>query len=508
MDDDDDSIYDDDEYDPEDGWGQDYYADSENDHHDNADEFIQDYNKKTKEETEDFDKGPPIGNNDVMSELEKILAKAKSKMGSGKIEEVKPVPVPVPVIADTHSTTIFEDYEFHSSLGQLLRAQFYDHAHTLRAKIDDTLRTKEPDSDEIYIEDDDDDYDDEEPRMNIDPMALKMVNNSLNHKVQLIEKGNEIASSAKTLLEVLYDQLLDDDKDDDDDMSEKLIISYLRNLLVGTIYYSDLYVADIAEVLALVTIDVEEVVGDESCFDLYYTLCSQGMNDLLSERCKERSKDNDSSLVCGDTTDATEMPSHISDGYYNFYMPKPRESNDLYSEAFQSMNEMKEIFKDSAEISTLDEEISIGEAELKELREKLESARSSIGKDDKYGPQGIFYEIRDDCLSVDANKYRYELCMFGQSKQREIGTSKGTGTNLGSWEGYSVEEKTGKLVLKWTNGAKCWNGPSRSSTIFVTCGAENKVISADEPNICEYVFKMESYMACDDTFKKLHNIEI
>jgi hypothetical protein len=41
--------------------------------------------------------------------------------------------------------------------------------------------------------------------------------------------------------------------------------------------------------------------------------------------------------------------------------------------------------------------------------------------------------------------------------------------------------------------------------VFVTCGAETKMISADEPNVCEYEFKMESHIGCDDRYRTAHD---
>lgn len=57
-------------------------------------------------------------------------------------------------------------------------------------------------------------------------------------------------------------------------------------------------------------------------------------------------------------------------------------------------------------------------------------------------------------------------------------------------------------VMKWENGAKCWNGPKRSATVYMTCGREHKIISANEPDTCRYVFEMETYLACDDAYKE------
>ena len=105
------------------------------------------------------------------------------------------------------------------------------------------------------------------------------------------------------------------------------------------------------------------------------------------------------------------------------------------------------------------------------------------------------------------------MCIFGKALQKE-GKDKSGGTNLGKWSGIEYIADDGedngesdnngnnnKRVMKWENGAKCWNGPKRSATVYMTCGKEHKLVSADEPDTCRYVFTMESYLACDEAHK-------
>jgi protein kinase C substrate 80K-H len=151
------------------------------------------------------------------------------------------------------------------------------------------------------------------------------------------------------------------------------------------------------------------------------------------------------------------------------------------------------------------------------MENKLKELEESIGGDnpDKFGPNGELHSLRDECFSVEAGKYEYEVCMFGSASQKDKG-SKGGGTNLGRWKEATIETVTGdranghqeyqQRVWKWENGTKCWNGPKRSATVYVTCGAENKVLSADEPDTCRYELEMESPIACDDDFRVRHGL--
>jgi protein kinase C substrate 80K-H len=123
-------------------------------------------------------------------------------------------------------------------------------------------------------------------------------------------------------------------------------------------------------------------------------------------------------------------------------------------------------------------------------------------KGDKLGPNGELATFKDECFSFTAGKYIYEACPFKKAHQKDRDDSKGSGTNLRQWKGMEFDEESRQRIMRWEGGAKCWNGPNRSATVYVTSGAETKVISADEPETCRYVLQMESHIACDDAYKE------
>ena len=45
-------------------------------------------------------------------------------------------------------------------------------------------------------------------------------------------------------------------------------------------------------------------------------------------------------------------------------------------------------------------------------------------------------------------------------------------------------------------GTQCWNGPVRSVVVSVSCGSENQLLRASEPNRCEYAFDFNTPAAC------------
>jgi protein kinase C substrate 80K-H len=155
---------------------------------------------------------------------------------------------------------------------------------------------------------------------------------------------------------------------------------------------------------------------------------------------------------------------------------------------------------DKDELKILEDKKKDAEKEKKDIEKTISDLWKKIGGKDgtEMGENGELHSLADQCFSVEAGKYTYEVCVFGQASQKE---GSGSGTNLGNWNGMERDEATGKRVLKWTNGQKCWNGPQRSATVYVTCGSETVLISADEPDTCRYVFEMESPIGCDDDYK-------
>ncbi|KAH7100583.1 endoplasmic reticulum protein [Auriculariales sp. MPI-PUGE-AT-0066] len=106
-----------------------------------------------------------------------------------------------------------------------------------------------------------------------------------------------------------------------------------------------------------------------------------------------------------------------------------------------------------------------------------------------YGADGEWRKLKDTCLSKDSGEYTYEVCLFGNANQK---SKNGGSNNLGrfsSWntaEGVVVGSPEYYSVQKYTNGARCWNGPERSVTVKFECGTENALHAVSEPEKCEY----------------------
>ncbi|KAL4424330.1 hypothetical protein ABPG75_001631 [Micractinium tetrahymenae] len=124
-------------------------------------------------------------------------------------------------------------------------------------------------------------------------------------------------------------------------------------------------------------------------------------------------------------------------------------------------------------------QLSAKEAEQQELEEKLGRG---------YGEGDVFAPLADNCYSAKVDKYTYEVCPFSKAAQKEGHSS----TSLGSWQGL----EDGDRRMLFTNGAGCWQGPSRSMTVTLRCGQAEKLAKVEEPSRCEYTAELETPAAC------------
>ena len=94
------------------------------------------------------------------------------------------------------------------------------------------------------------------------------------------------------------------------------------------------------------------------------------------------------------------------------------------------------------------------------------------------------------CFEMKTSEYVYKICPYEKATQKPL--HGGSETNLGKWDSWNDDF----TEMKFTRGTRCWNGPDRSTTVKVKCGKENKLLSVDEPNRCEYEYKFETPTVC------------
>mmetsp|Transcript_25940 Transcript_25940/g.37620 ORF Transcript_25940/g.37620 Transcript_25940/m.37620 type:complete len:444 (+) Transcript_25940:2-1333(+) len=343
-------------------------------------------------------------------------------------------------------------------------------------------------------------------QLNIDPIAIQMARGTLSRRLSHIERGEYFASSAVILL-VSLQQAMEATEED-----QTSALFTMKQLALGTLNYGNIGSEDVAEILYSLIPDYRMSDDhDNACTSHFASLCpppsqsvtsSSGLSvtyppsfiiNAAEARCEQRDL---SSQVCFDvkSDEQTDIPTSIPDGYYNYFVHQSRSEDDYLTESFRPLDF-------SMTIAELEIEQVALETEISELERNLQDLEGKIGGGDspKYGADGELYGIRDDCVSLEAGKYEYGVCFFQGATQKEIGSH--SSTDLGKWEGMEIHKETGLRVMKWTNGAKCWNGPKRSIEASVTCGRKTKILTADEPDTCRYVLAMESHIACDDRFK-------
>ena len=113
-----------------------------------------------------------------------------------------------------------------------------------------------------------------------------------------------------------------------------------------------------------------------------------------------------------------------------------------------------------------------------EIKEKEGQLKHDVG------PENEFASMIDKCFELNDREYIYKLCPFKKTIQQSKANN--GETSIGTWATWGDDSKGNKYkVMKFTNGLACWNGPQRSTTVYLTCGLENNLVSVSEPNKCE-----------------------
>ena len=161
--------------------------------------------------------------------------------------------------------------------------------------------------------------------------------------------------------------------------------------------------------------------------------------------------------------------------------------------------------KIEGEQEAYDEETKALVEEAKKAREEyrdIDSRFSDVSKrirelettlDIDYGADDAFLPLHGQCFDLTDREYIYTLCPFDRASQRP--KDGGAETSLGRWSRWTGTDNLYHRQ-KYEGGATCWNGPARSVDVSLRCGLSNQVISASEPNRCEYAFEFRTPALC------------
>ncbi len=126
------------------------------------------------------------------------------------------------------------------------------------------------------------------------------------------------------------------------------------------------------------------------------------------------------------------------------------------------------------------------EREISNMKEYLEI---------DYGANYEFSPLHNQCYEYTDREYTYRMCAFGKVTQKP--KNGGRETTLGNWGKWYGPSNNLYSVMRYEDGEKCWNGPSRSATVTLVCGIDDKLFSASEPNRCEYAMEFSTPAVCE-----------
>ena len=126
------------------------------------------------------------------------------------------------------------------------------------------------------------------------------------------------------------------------------------------------------------------------------------------------------------------------------------------------------------------------ERELSDLDKYLSA---NLGVEQEFSP------LYDQCYEYNDREYTYKLCVFDKSVQKP--KKGGRETSLGVWGSWSGPTSNPYLAMKYEDGEKCWNGPSRSTLVTLKCGLTEEVLSTSEPSRCEYAMEFATPAVCE-----------
>jgi hypothetical protein len=374
----------------------------------------------------------------------------------------------------------------------------------------------------------------------IAPNAYTMLRNNLREMRDVVERGFRWGASAKILLGASQKE---------SNLSKREI---LERLVIGTIFYGQISALQAWKILQAVLPEYKVLLqnyaaaettcaspwagncppnhvyrefpegGDDSAvpgiieyppsflLEVAAAFCEEEASNFGKEGaintldCQEKNDSNNNENIRNVIESLSSLSLSQGNRLFGYVVPTRRNQE---TDPFQTMFEaILNLPIDVQAMQALEGQRTAKEKDKKKLRTNIEAVWKGIGgrNGNSLGRDGELHVIANECFEVVAGKYTYELCLSGKAQQKE-GSAK-SGTNLGNWKGieYLEDEHDGSntRVLKWEDGAKCWNGPKRSATAYLKCGPNHKLMSADEPDTCRYVFQMETYLACDDAYRR------
>lgn len=173
--------------------------------------------------------------------------------------------------------------------------------------------------------------------------------------------------------------------------------------------------------------------------------------------------------------------------------PTPHEAPDLPRKSGDTEPEYDEETKKLMdEAKKAKDEFREAEGKYLDVHKRIQELEGVLNTD--FGPEDAFMALHGQCIEMTDREYIYKLCPFDRASQRP--KDGGSETSLGRWGRWTGGETSKYSRQKYEGGATCWNGPARSVEVNMKCGLSNELLSAAEPNRCEYSFEFKTPSAC------------
>ncbi|KAI9728087.1 MAG: hypothetical protein M1834_007803 [Cirrosporium novae-zelandiae] len=160
----------------------------------------------------------------------------------------------------------------------------------------------------------------------------------------------------------------------------------------------------------------------------------------------------------------------------------------------------------SAVLEAAKKNLKAAQDDLSNLRDSLTSHHEDLTKD--YGPDGVFRALKDRCVSTDVGEYTYELCFLAKTQQKP--KKSGGSQNMGKFVRFDriiVDEEVSpdgkglgvgeRWIMVYDNGAHCWNGPNRRTTIVMACAETEAIWKVREEEKCVYRMEVGTPAVCE-----------
>ena len=149
--------------------------------------------------------------------------------------------------------------------------------------------------------------------------------------------------------------------------------------------------------------------------------------------------------------------------------------------------------------------LNAAQNDLNALRSERTNKEEDLKKN--YGPDDVFRSLKGTCTSLDSGENTYELCWMDKVTQKP--KKGGAQNNMGNFDRFEtifVDEEVSadgkglgsgeRVVMKYENGAHCWQGPNRSTSVVLACAEHEEVWKVMEDEKCVYSMHVGTPSVC------------